>query len=98
MGQGASQGEESVLADSGRAGEITARVGRVRSQAFLSVLHTSDDRTLPTSYSQYLQDETFQVPRFRHGGEDRMVHGLSTLFQQADLPLRISCSKADARP
>src|ERR1700704_540489 len=38
LGQGASQGEESVLADSGRAGEITARVGRVRSLAFLSIL------------------------------------------------------------
>jgi hypothetical protein len=33
-----SQGEESVLADSGRAGEITVRVGRVRSLAFLSIL------------------------------------------------------------
>ena len=39
LGQGASQGEESVLADSGRAGEITARVGRVRSPAFLRILH-----------------------------------------------------------
>ena len=38
MRQGASQGEEAVLADSGRAGEITARVGRVRSPAFLSIL------------------------------------------------------------
>ena len=35
----ASQGEESVLADSGREGEITAGVGRVRSLAFLSILH-----------------------------------------------------------
>jgi len=38
LGQGTSQGEESVLADSGRAGEITARVGRVRSLAILSIL------------------------------------------------------------
>jgi hypothetical protein len=38
LGQGASQGEESVLADSGRVGEITARVGRVRSLDFLSIL------------------------------------------------------------
>src|SRR5437764_11374763 len=38
MGQGASLGEESVLADAGRVGEITARVGRVRSQVFLSIL------------------------------------------------------------
>jgi hypothetical protein len=37
-GKGASQGEESVLADSGQAGEIAARVGRVRSLAFLSIL------------------------------------------------------------
>jgi hypothetical protein len=35
---GASQGEEAVLADSGREGEITAGVGRVRSLAFLSIL------------------------------------------------------------
>jgi hypothetical protein len=38
LGQGASQGEESVLADSGRADEITDRVGRVRSLACLSIL------------------------------------------------------------
>jgi hypothetical protein len=31
-------GEETVLADSGREGEIAARVGRVRSLAFLSIL------------------------------------------------------------
>ena len=31
-------GEEAVLADSGRVGEIAARVGRVRSLAFLSIL------------------------------------------------------------
>jgi hypothetical protein len=36
--QGASQGEESVLADLGWEGEITARVGRVRRLAFLSIL------------------------------------------------------------
>jgi len=34
LGQGASQGEESVLADSGQAGEVAARVGRVRRVAF----------------------------------------------------------------
>jgi len=34
----ASQGEESVLADSGREGEITAGDGRVRTVAFLSIL------------------------------------------------------------
>ena len=31
-------GEEAVLADSGRASEVAARVGRVRSLAFLSIL------------------------------------------------------------
>jgi hypothetical protein len=35
---GAPKGEESVLADSGRAGEITAGVGWVRSLAILSIL------------------------------------------------------------
>jgi hypothetical protein len=38
LGEGASLGEEAVLADSGRAGEVAARVGRVRSLAFLSIL------------------------------------------------------------
>jgi hypothetical protein len=38
LGQGASLGEEAVSADSGREGEITARVGRVRSPAILSIL------------------------------------------------------------
>ena len=38
LGQGASLGEEAVSADSGRAGEVTARVGWVRSLAFLSTL------------------------------------------------------------
>jgi hypothetical protein len=38
MGLGASQGEESVLADSGRESEITAGVGRVRSLVCLSIL------------------------------------------------------------
>ena len=38
LGQGASQGEEAVLADSGRAGEIFVRVGRVRSLVFLRIL------------------------------------------------------------
>jgi hypothetical protein len=36
--QGASQGNDSVLADSGREGEIIAGVGRVRSPAFLNIL------------------------------------------------------------
>jgi len=35
---GASLGEEAVLADSGRAGEITAGVGRVKNPAFLNGL------------------------------------------------------------
>jgi hypothetical protein len=38
LGQGASLGEEAVLADSGRAGEVSAWVGRVRRLAFLSIL------------------------------------------------------------
>ena len=39
LGQGASLGEEAVLADLGRAGEVAARVGRVRRLAFLIILH-----------------------------------------------------------
>ena len=34
LGQGASLGEEAVLADSGRAGEVAAWVGRVRRSSF----------------------------------------------------------------
>jgi hypothetical protein len=34
MGKGAFQGEESVLADSGREGEVIAGVGRVRRATF----------------------------------------------------------------
>jgi hypothetical protein len=35
---GASRGKESVLADSGRVGEISAGAGRIRTAAFLSSL------------------------------------------------------------
>ena len=38
MGQGAALAEEAVLADSGWVGEVTARVGRVRSLDLLSTL------------------------------------------------------------
>ena len=38
LGQGAFLGEEAVLADSGRAGDVTAGVGRVRSLTCLSIL------------------------------------------------------------
>jgi hypothetical protein len=38
LGQGASLGEEAVSADSGWAGEVAARAGRVRSLALLSTL------------------------------------------------------------
>ena len=41
LGQGASQGEEAVLADSGREGEVVAGVERVRSMAFLSILRAA---------------------------------------------------------
>ncbi len=34
MGEGASLGKEAVLADSGREGEVVARVGQVRCRAF----------------------------------------------------------------
>jgi len=40
LGQGASLGEEAVLADSGRAGEVAARGGRVRNLDFLSILNS----------------------------------------------------------
>jgi hypothetical protein len=40
LGEGASLGEEAVLADSGWAGEVAARVGRVRNLDFLSILNS----------------------------------------------------------
>ena len=39
LGHGASLGEEAVLADSGRAGEVAAGAGRVRTVALLSILY-----------------------------------------------------------
>ena len=49
--QGASLGEEAVLADSGRVGEVAARVGRVRREAFstsslATTRHVVDERTV----------------------------------------------------
>jgi hypothetical protein len=41
--QGASLGEEAVLADSGRAGEVAAGAGRVRMTAILSILREQRD-------------------------------------------------------
>jgi hypothetical protein len=38
VGQGASLGEETVLADSGRAGEVAAGAGRVRWMGFFAIL------------------------------------------------------------
>jgi hypothetical protein len=38
LGQGASLAEEAVLADSGREDKVVDGVGRVRNQAFLSIL------------------------------------------------------------
>ena len=46
LGKGASQGEESALADSGREGVITAGVGRVRCLDFLSILMFLGRRSL----------------------------------------------------
>ena len=34
----------------------------------------------PTSISENLQDKALEIARLRHGGEDGMVAGLSTLF------------------
>ncbi len=44
--EGASMGEEAVSADSGREGEIVARVERVRSLGFLSILQGVFSRLL----------------------------------------------------
>jgi hypothetical protein len=49
--QGASLGEEAVLADSGRVGEVAVRVGRVRREAFSTpsfsaTSHIVDERTV----------------------------------------------------
>ena len=39
LGYGASQRPESVLANSGRVGEVPAGAGKVRSSTFLNILH-----------------------------------------------------------
>ena len=57
LDQGASLGEEAVLADSGRAGEVAARVGRLRRTTFLSILQKRflvfpNMRTRETTYAQ----------------------------------------------
>ena len=44
MGKGASLGEEAVLADSGRAGEVDAGVGRVRRATFSASCQTHEGR------------------------------------------------------
>jgi len=38
---------------------------------------------------QYLHDEVLQIPGFRHAGEDRMVGGLASLFDEPDLSLEL---------
>jgi type II secretory pathway pseudopilin PulG len=58
LGQGASLGEGAVLADPGRAGEITAGVGRVRSLAFLSLLRDS-----PSSSGETHRSRTSRLSR-----------------------------------
>ena len=80
QGQGASQGEEAVLADSGREGEISARVGLVRSLAFLNILRRvhpvvqnvriSDVLACPHSFSaacwESLMERRLPVQRLQH--------------------------------
>jgi hypothetical protein len=56
LGQGAFQGEEAVLAESGQAGEVNARVGWVRSLAFLSSLLKSSVLPLSCHSSPRLRD------------------------------------------
>ncbi len=50
---GASLGEEAVLAASGRAGEVTAGVGRVRSLAFLSILRIISTESVSIRTSRF---------------------------------------------
>ena len=52
LGQGASLGKEAVLADSGRAGEVAARAGRVRSLTFLSILR---EYSFPVPYMPIIE-------------------------------------------
>src|SRR6187200_1353600 len=47
---------------------------------------------------QHLHDETFQISRLRHAGEDGMVGALASLFDQANLSLGVACCEADALP
>ncbi len=66
LGKGASQGKESVLADSGREGEITARVGRVRYLAFLSILRECLPHVFePKRYRPFVNRQPLLTPRQR---------------------------------
>ena len=56
---GASLDEEAVLADSGRAGEIAAGVGRVRSPDFLSILRECPALGLACRQSNFCLAERF---------------------------------------
>jgi hypothetical protein len=66
MGKGASLGEEAVLADSGREGEVAAGVGRVRRKTFsASWFYTSSSPALRIFFHEIVPrkvSNSFAVP------------------------------------
>jgi hypothetical protein len=55
LGAGAPLGEEAVLADSGREGEVVARAGRMRNLIFLSILLRKSRKLCLTENSAILK-------------------------------------------
>jgi hypothetical protein len=60
------------------------RLGAMSSSRLMPLAWLLGDFTINRHESrglENLQQEILQVPRFRHGGKDGMVPGLSTLFK-----------------
>ena len=92
LGQGASLGEEAVLADSGRAGEVTARVGRVRSLDFLSILE-GDSHVRVVDFVE-IQNH-FPKPVIRNAMAQRKTRTVDSLYCP---PGFATLSRADVSP
>ena len=45
-----------------------------------------------------MHNETLQIPRLRHAGEDGMVGALASLFNEPNLSLGVAGREADALP
>src|SRR6478752_2198527 len=64
--------------------------------------HTGSDvtgrRCAHQNLLQHLHDETLQIPRLRHAGQNRMVGALASLLDKPDVSFGVSGCKPDAVP